>query len=441
MAREKIRGIRQAITRKRFTVPLLLGLIGVFFIISRSFLSAPSPPQPRIKIPQPPPPQEKVLSGRISRGETLSSALRSKGLPKDLVENLCSRISPVLNLRQTRPGDTFEVRLDLDGRFLALSYQSSAIDIAQLALLPSGEWKVQKKEVPVDKYWTRVSGEISSSLFATMNLLGEQDQLVLDMAEIFSWEIDFHSEIQPGDRFQLIVEEYYAGDTFVKYGKILYAEFDGQQKKSAGLYYQPPRGEAGYYTPQGDSLRKELLRSPIKFTRITSGYSRSRRHPILGGTRPHLGIDYAAPLGTPVVAAAEGIVTTCGWNGGFGKQVIIHHARGYQSMYGHLSRFGPGITKGKKVRQKQIIGYVGSTGLSTGPHLDFRLLKNNTFRNPLREIVPRAEPLGKNQIGGFLQDTEAVRQWMRDPATPKHRKEASMTSGDLAPPRKPGKKP
>ena len=165
-----------------------------------------------------------------------------------------------------------------------------------------------------------------------------------------------------------------------------YAEFKGQAKSLQGIYYRPGKGPADYFTEKGESLRKAFLRSPLKFTRISSGYSKSRLHPILGERRPHLGVDYAAPVGTPVWAIADGTVATAGWNGGYGKQVVLKHVKGYQSLYGHLSRIAPGLQKGKAVRQKQIIGYVGSTGLSTGPHLDFRLTKSGVYRNPLKEI-------------------------------------------------------
>jgi murein DD-endopeptidase MepM/ murein hydrolase activator NlpD len=264
-----------------------------------------------------------------------------------------------------------------------------------------------------------------------MDALGELDQLVLDFADIFSWEIDFNSGTQPGDRFQMLVEKYYAGQTFVKYGRILYAEYQSTPKQSQGIYFQPPGGRGDYYTPQGQSLRKALLRSPLKFTRISSRYTKSRRHPILGTRRPHYGVDYAAPEGSPVWAIADGAIVFCGWNGGYGKQIIIRHPKGYKSMYGHLSRFAPGIRNGKSVRQKQIIGYVGSSGLSTGPHLDFRLLKNNAFRNPLRETSPQAAPLRPDQMAAFNQATDPAMRWAQDPSALKYQKVASLSSRNL----------
>jgi len=303
--------------------------------------------------------------------------------------------------------------------------------VYQINLQPSGEWKAQKLDIAVEKYWVQVSGEITSSLFDTMDKLGEKDQLTLDFAEIFAWEIDFRTELQPGDRFRIVVEKYYVGDSFIRYGRILYAEFKGQAKSLQGIYYQPGKGLADYFTEKGESLRKAFLRSPLKFTRISSGYSKSRLHPILGGSRPHLGVDYAAPMGTPVWAIADGAVAAAGWNGGYGKQVVLKHVKGYQSFYGHLSRIAPGMQKGKTVRQKQIIGYVGSTGLSTGAHLDFRLTKNGSHRNPLKEMSPRAPSLTSAQLPHFQQAVAPLLQWARDPEQPKLKKEATISSHDL----------
>ena len=418
--------------KKWVSLFLLAGLLAVIFIGVKFFL--PSSPQKaaQFKIQQAPPfPLERVFSGKIARGSTLSSALRSHNLPADFVAAVCTALQPVVNLRKVKPGDTFELRLSPDGALLGFSYQASPMDIYQITVGSSGEWVAQKKEIAVEKYWAKVSGGITSSLFEAMDALGELDQLVLDFADIFSWEIDFNSETQPGDRFQMVVEKYYAGQTFIKYGRILYAEDKSASKHSQGIYFQQPGVRGDYYTPQGQSLRKALLRSPLQFTRISSRYSKSRLHPILGIRRPHLGVDYAAPQGNPVWAIADGTVVFCGWNGGYGRQIVIRHPKGYKSMYGHLSRFAPGIRTRKSIRQKQIIGYVGSSGLATGPHLDFRLLKNNAFRNPLREISPQAAPLRPDQVAAFKEATDPVIRWSQDPSAPKYQKVASLSSRNL----------
>jgi len=427
--------------KKGFGMILGLALLGITVILVKFALFSSfekSPPKdglrgslPKERAPASSP--DRVLSGEISKGQSLSSALRAQGLSPALVETLCQNLKPLINLRRIKPGDSFEVRLNPEGQFLNFTFSPSPLDIYQLTLSPTGEWLAVKKEVPVEKYWVRVSGEVLSSLFETMDQLGEQDSLTIDFADIFAWEIDFHSDPQPGDRFDMVVEKFYVKDTFVQYGRILYADYRGKASRHQAFLFEPPGRRADYYTPQGQSLRKALLRSPLKFTRISSGYSRSRRHPILGGHRPHLGVDYAAPVGSPVWAVADGTVLFCGWNGGYGNQIVIRHPKGYQSMYGHLSRFAPGMRKGKTVRQKEVIGYVGSTGLSTGPHLDFRLLKNGVFRNPLKEISPRATSLTKEQIPEFQKAIDPVARWVSDPSASSRKKVASLTSRDLEP--------
>jgi len=410
----------------------LLAGLGVFILSATFLFWPPSPPRPQLAPTKEilPPPPEKTFSGKIARGQTITSALRSHNLPPEIILSISQHLKPLVNLRKLKPGDSYEGRLTPEGRLVSFNFRTSPIDIYQLTVKPSGEWQAQKKEVPVDKYWVRISGEIQTNLFAAVEELKEQDQIVLDFADILAAEIDFHSDPQPGDRFQIIAEKYYTGETFVKYGRILYAAYQTESKTYQAIYFQGSGRSGGYYTSAGESVRKVFLRSPLQFTRISSAYSKKRRHPILGGVRPHYGIDYAAPEGSPVWAIGDGNVSFCGWNGGYGKQVVINHAQGYKSMYGHLSRFAPGIKKGKTVRQKQLIGYVGSTGLATGPHLDFRLLKHNSFRNPLKGISPRAAPLHPDQLAEFARVKESLLGWLNDSSPFQYWKVASLTSRD-----------
>jgi murein DD-endopeptidase MepM/ murein hydrolase activator NlpD len=432
------RGKRKHLLLYLASTLLLLAGIAIFYfwnqkaaprIAGEENLHPTSGGSPRIEALRVPP--DRILQGKIAPGQTLSSALRAQGLPATLVAELCRHLNPLVNLRKLQPGDSFEVRLSPSGDFREFRFASGPLNVYQITVTPTGEWVGWRKEIPVDKYWACVKGEIQTSLFDAIEESGEQDQLILDYADIFAWEIDFNSDPQPGDRFQMIVEKYYRGETFVQYGRILFAEYTTPSRSLRAFYFSTPDGGKGYFTPDGQSLRKALLRSPLKFTRISSGYSHSRRHPILGGNRPHYGVDYAAPPGSPVWAIADGKVIFCGWNGGYGKQIILRHANGYESMYGHLSRFAPGVQKGKAVRQKQVIGYVGSTGLSTGPHLDFRLSKNKVFRNPLRETSPRAAPLKKEEMPPFQKDSEKLLRWLKDFAAAGKEKISSLTSRDL----------
>ena len=416
----------------------IFGLCAFVFILSWVLISR-SQEEPRgfskSKVPESPiAPAPRILAGKIEKGQTLSSALRSVGVSEGIAESISRQLAPYVNLRQIQPGEAFEIRTTPEGKFLQFTYRTRSPDIYQITQTPSGQWVTEKKEIQIDKYWSKVSGEIASSLFEAMDALGERDSLVFDFVDIFSWEIDFHSDPQKGDRFELLVEKYFLGEKFLRYGRILFAAYHGANRKREAFYYEPPGEAGGYYDQRGESMRKALLRSPLKFTRISSGYSRSRLHPIFRERRPHLGIDYAAPEGTPVVAIGDGIVTACGVHGGFGKQVVLRHANGYESSYGHLSRFAPGIQRGKRVRQKEIIGFVGSTGSSTGPHLDFRLRQHLTFVNPLRVVQPPSAPLKAEQREAFQEAIRPVLSFIENSPGPPLQKIASLSSGDLGKP-------
>jgi murein DD-endopeptidase MepM/ murein hydrolase activator NlpD len=260
-----------------------------------------------------------------------------------------------------------------------------------------------RREIPVGRRVEMVAGEVRSSLFESMETLGEQPQLTLEFVNIFLWDFDFHLHARPGDRFRMLVEKEYTEGAFVRYGKILIAQYENQGKTYTGIYFETAAGKGDFYTLDGVSVRKTFLRAPLQYTRISSGYTHRRLHPILGGVRPHLAVDYAAAHGTPVWAVADGVVLSAEWNGGNGKSIRIQHAGGYQTMYNHLSGFAPGVRKGAKVRQRQVIGYVGSTGLSTGPHLDYRVIKDGRYVNPLTQKFIPGDPIPKAQRGKFQQ--------------------------------------
>ncbi|HSB06561.1 MAG TPA: peptidoglycan DD-metalloendopeptidase family protein [Thermodesulfobacteriota bacterium] len=304
-------------------------------------------------------------------------------------------------------------------------FEKSPLEVYEMEKGPEG-YMTKQKEVPLERYLIKVEGEIRSSLYEAVNVAGEEDSLTLSFAEILAWEIDFYQDLQEGDRFKVLAEKIYKGDQFIQYGTIYGVEYEQEGKIIRGIQYQ-----GDYYNEQGISLRKAFLKAPLRFDRISSRFSGARRHPILGGVRPHYGVDYAAPIDTPVWAVAEGTVLFVGWNGGFGKQVIVRHMNGYRSYYGHLSRYGPGIRKGMRVTQKQIIGYVGSTGLTTGPHLDYRLTKDGRFRNPLKEVFPTGYPIGKEDIEAFQKIKDEIVTPMTNTA-PYREKLENITSEALS---------
>src|SRR5437667_264736 len=225
------------------------------------------------------------------------------------------------------------------------------------------------------------------------------------------------ADTRAGDRFRLLVEKRFANDTFVDFGRILVAQYvsDGRVLTGVGVE-RPGDGRHAFYDPEGRSLRKSFLKSPLEFTRITSGFTWARPHPILGGVRPHLAIDYGAPVGTPVRAVADRRYGAAGWAGGNGISVTVRHRSGYETMYNHLSRLGPGIRPGGRVMQRQVIGYVGATGLATGPHLDYRVAKNGRFVNPLGEKFIPGEPIAAAERGAFTGHARELLRRLEDAA-------------------------
>lgn len=304
-----------------------------------------------------------------------------------------------------------EFHRDAAGTLTRVVYRQSPVDIVD-AWRDGETWTAARRDVPVERKIALVAGTLTGNLFDSIEALGERAQLVLDFAEIFAWDFDFASDSQPGDRFRMLVEKVFTGDQFVKYGRILVAEYESEGKIHTGIYFRD-RGGGGYYTPAGESLRRAFLKSPLEFTRISSGYSRARRHPILGGARPHLAVDYAAPLGTPVWAVADGIVEFAGWLGGNGYTATLRHRANFKTMYNHLSRFGKGIHAGAAVKQRQVIGYVGTTGLSTGPHLDYRVVKDGRYVNPLKHTFLPGKPISPSARPAFIEARDSLLAQLR----------------------------
>jgi len=338
-------------------------------------------------------------------------ALLAHGIRQDVAARIVQAFRPHLDFRRLKPGESLEFHHDASGTVTKVVFRQSPVDIVE-AWRDGDAWTASRRDVPVDRRVVLVAGTLKENLFESMEALGEQAQLVLDFAEIFAWDFDFASDSQPGDRFRMLVEKVSTGTQFVKYGRILVAEYESEGKTHTGIYFRDKDG-GGYYTPAGESLRRSFLKSPLEFTRITSRYSRGRRHPILGGVRPHLAVDYAAPHGTPVWAVADGIVEFAGWKGGNGNTVILRHRANFKTMYNHLSGFGKVIRAGATVKQRQVIGYVGLTGLSTGPHLDYRIIKDGRFVNPLKETFLPGNPVSPASRPAFIEARDSLQGQLR----------------------------
>ena len=397
--------------RKRRKWVLLSGsfLVGLFLLVYFFMLPSTPPPPPAVPPAPVPPtvqkPQLHTIEGDVKERGTLFKSLSEKNIPLRWIDLIISKLKPLVNFKKIK-GGTYQFITDVKGELVKFIYEASPTEIYEIEKDSQG-YIAQRKRVPLETRLVKVVGEIRSSLFEAMDAAGEQDPLTIAFAEILAWEIDFYKDAREGDQFKVVVEKIYKGDQFIQYGTIHAVEYQRGEKIIRGIRYK-----GGYYNEKGISLKKAFLKSPLRFNRISSTFSRARKHPILGGVRPHYGVDYAAPPGTPIWAVADGVVTSCGWNSGFGNQVILRHMNGYMTCYGHLSRFGPGIRKGVRVRQKQIIGYVGSTGLSTGPHLDYRLVKDNQFRNPLKETFPIGLPIEKGEMETFRQRRDGMLVWL-----------------------------
>jgi murein DD-endopeptidase MepM/ murein hydrolase activator NlpD len=403
---------RRRLSRLGFSAAILLSislLIYFSFVSSKSTVPPADIPESTLPTPeetQPQDPLHQVIEGTIKVGSTFFQSLREKNVPPQWINLIISKLRPYVDFRKIK-GGSFRLVTNGSGELVKFIYEASLTEVYEIEKESQG-YVAQKKKVPLDTYLVRVEGEIRSSLFEAMDAAGEQDQLTISFAEILAWEIDFYKDVQEGDRFKAIVGKLYKGDQFIQYGTIHAIEYRNGDRTLRGIEFQ-----GQYYHEDGTSLRKSFLKAPLRFSRISSRFSRARRHPILGGIFPHYGVDYAAPPGTPIWAVADGLVISCDWNEGYGKQLVLRHMNGYKTYYGHLSRYGHGIKQGVRVKQKQTIGYVGSTGLSTGPHLDYRLVKDGRFRNPLKESFPAGIPIGKEEIESFQKRRDEVVAWLQ----------------------------
>ncbi len=341
----------------------------------------------------------RIIRGVIRSGETFNSTLARQKVDKRVSAEIIRGLSTVIDFKRCRPGESFCLSLDQKGHLMQCLYEKSPFEVYRLRPSHEDLQVLEAIRVPVslELRVSRISGIIESSLFNSFIKAGATSRLTVAFADIFASQIDFNTESRSDDYFELIYERYFKDGVFVGYGRILAARYCSPGLRDLEAYYYEPAGkESGrYYDASGAELGASFLRSPLPVYRLTSKFTRRRLHPILKVYRPHYGVDLAAPVGTPVMAAADGWVKFVGWQRGFGRIVILGHRGGYRTYYGHLSRFGHGIKKGVKVRQKQVIGYVGSSGLATGPHLDYRIKQNGVFRNPFSlKFKPRSRLRG-----------------------------------------------
>ncbi len=347
-------------------------------------------------------PQPCIIEGQVVKGSSLYYSLLKAGLGLRQVQRIVDSLRGKVDLKRSRPGDSYKLRLLEDGSVLDFIYQNG-----DCAYILEGD-SLQVTAVSYEDVVRGMEGTIEGSLWESMRPRCKDAELIMKFSDIFRWDIDFFTEPRNGDRYRLLYIERRQGGRFVSYGDILCAQYISRSKVHTAILYEDSSGHRDYYDPQGKSLRKTFLRAPLNYRRISSGFSYHRLHPIYKIYRPHLGIDYAAPQGTPIVASGDGVISFAGWNNGFGKFIKIDHGRGYVTTYGHLSRFARGIKRGKRVKQGEVIGYVGQTGVATGPHLDYRFILNHRYVNPLRIRLPAAKPLSRRYWKDFLARKDAL---------------------------------
>jgi murein DD-endopeptidase MepM/ murein hydrolase activator NlpD len=371
------------------------GLLALFGTISHyGSRVTETPPQAVKVLPVELPSQSLIerFEGHIMKNMTLGDVLTKYNLPQEMVQQLVAVTKPIYNLKKLIVGNRFELEKLPDGTLKMFSYAIDLDKYVEVSLTDDG-YRAEMKPFEYETRRELIAGTIRSSLFQTLNDMNEGDELAVEMAETFSYDIDFNTELQPGDHFKLAVEKQLRDGEFVKYGRILAAEFSNKGKVYSAFRFTDSEGRSEFYDASGRALRRDLLKSPLKFSRVSSKFSRRRFHPVLGVFRPHLGVDYSAPTGTPVYAAGSGRVAVAGWKNGFGKFIQIQHGSEFSTMYGHLSRLATGIRAGETVQQGQLIGYVGATGLATGPHLDYRITRKGVFINPLGVKFQPSVPL------------------------------------------------
>ncbi|HEX8963014.1 MAG TPA: peptidoglycan DD-metalloendopeptidase family protein, partial [Rhodocyclaceae bacterium] len=344
-----------------------------------------------------------VREERVQRGDTLGALLSRLGVDdEDAAAFLRDSRDAQAIFRQLSPGKNVTARVDADGDLQQLVFPlNGAKDLALTVDREDDKFRVTEQPLQLETRVLMKSAEIRYSLFGATDAAGMPDSVATALADIFGGDIDFHRDLRKGDRFSVVYEGVYYLGRLVRTGRILAAEFVNGGKTYQAVWFQGADGQGGYYTPDGKNIRKAFLRSPLEFSRITSGFSLSRFHPILQKWRAHTGIDYGAPVGTRVKATGDGVVDFVGRQGGYGNVVILRHQGRYTTVYGHLSGFAPGIRKGARVSQGDVIAYVGATGLATGPHLHYEFRVDGVFRNPLTIALPSAPPLAPNQIAQF----------------------------------------
>ncbi len=353
-----------------------------------------------------------VTKGELQAGQSLAGELGRRGISPAVVHLIVQELGAYFNFQHARPGHRYRLSQDADGDVVDFRYSTSPEE--SIYLLWDGEtYLVRKEHAELQARVVTLAGLVEISVYEAVRALGEDPQLADDFAEIFAWDIDFTRNVKPGDAFRVLYERLYltdddGEDIYVRPGRILAARYQGAVGEHSAVYFEREEGSGGYFRPDGTSVERAFLLAPLRYSRITSTYTNARQHPILQVTRRHPGIDYAAAEGTQLWAVADGSVIFRGYAGASGNLVKVRHANGYVSQYAHLSRIAEGLAVGQRVHQKQVIGYVGHTGLATGSHVCFRVTKNGRYVDPMAIHSPTSGPIDPARSGDFRRTRDQL---------------------------------
>jgi murein DD-endopeptidase MepM/ murein hydrolase activator NlpD len=353
-----------------------------------------------------PVPRYDSIQLRVQSGDTLDRLFRKHKLDLGDLATIVRLPDAGKYLKLLRPGD--ELRIEHDGGKLVKLYRELDLTNALLVSRSESGYSAEVVARPIEVQKRLAYGRIETSLFESAAAAGMSDKLIMNLAGIFAWDVDFVLDIRKGDDYYILYEEIYQDGKFVTSGEIVAAEFNNKGRTFQAVRYVDKDGRADYFTPDGRSVRKAFIRAPVDFTRISSSFNPQRRHPILNTIRAHRGVDYAAPGGTPIKAAGDGKIIHRGRHGGYGNAVIIQHGGNITTLYAHMSKFAASKKLNGRVRQGDIIGYVGATGLATAPHLHYEYRLNGVHRNPRTVPLPQADPIKEEYKADFLAEAEPI---------------------------------
>ena len=335
--------------------------------------------------------------------QSFYEALAGLGVAHQDIMDLVGAVKPFRDLRKVKVGDRFRLEFSARDELRGFGFDLDVESWVRYGRTEEGAWEQELGAYPVERRTVGIGGVIESSLYASLQAAGAPLELAAKINDVLGWDLDFSRDPRRGDRFRIVYEEIWKEGRYLRTGPVLACSYTGAGRDLAAYRYTLLDGKSGYYDRDGKNLQKQLMRAPLNYSRISSGYSNSRLHPVLKRRMPHQGIDYAAPVGTPVWAAGDGVVVEKGYKKGNGRYVKIRHTnREFETYYLHFSRFARGVDVGTRVRQGDVIGYVGASGYATGPHLDFRVKKSGRFVNPRTLKLPPADPVPAAELAGYL---------------------------------------